>query len=70
MRFERLDIPVVIVRSAVEFVLGFTAMEASPTNPRLASILKHARDEHWRDVSHFIPMEAPKRVAQTIGGAL
>lgn len=67
---ERLDIPVTIIRSAVEFVVGFTAMEASPTNPRLANILKQGHDEHWRDVSHFIPMEAPARVAEIINTAL
>jgi pimeloyl-ACP methyl ester carboxylesterase len=63
---ERIEIPVLVVRSAIEFVLGFTAMEASPTNPRLAEILPHGRDEHWRNVSHFIPMEVPERVASLI----
>ena len=63
---EKLEIPVVIVRSRVEFVLGFTSMQASPTNPGLARMLKSARDEHWGDVSHFIPMEAPGRVARLI----
>ena len=66
----KLDIPVLIIRSNVEFVLGFTAMEASPTNPRLAEILSKGRDEHWTDVSHFIPMEAPERVARLIVDAL
>jgi lipase len=63
---ERIETPVIVVRSAVEFVTGFTAMDASPTDARLASLLKHGRDEHWTDVSHFIPMEAPERVARTI----
>ena len=63
---ERLEIPVLVIRSKVEFEVGFTAMEASPTNPGLAGILKNARDEHWTDVSHFIPMEAPERVARVI----
>lgn len=63
---ERLEIPVLIIRSQVEFVVGFTAMEASPTNPQLVRILKHARDEHWTGVSHFIPMEAPERTARAI----
>ena len=63
---ERIDIPVLIVRSAVEFELGFTAMEASPTDPRLAGKLARGQDEHWVDVSHFIPMEAPSRVAELI----
>ena len=67
---ERLDIPVVIIRSKIEFVLGFTAMEASPTNPKLVEILRNARDEHWLDASHFIPMEAPERVARTIAAEL
>lgn len=67
---ERIDIPVVIVRSAVEFVLGFTAMEASPTDPRLASKLAKGQDEYWREVSHFIPMEAPERVARLISESI
>ena len=66
----RIDIPVIVVRSAVEFVTGSTAMEASPTDPHLASLWPQGRDEHWRDVSHFIPMEVPERVARVIGDAL
>jgi lipase len=64
---EKIDVPVVVVRSAVEFELGFTAMEASPTNPNFVGLLRHGRDEHWPDVSHFIPMETPERVARIIG---
>ena len=45
-------------------------MEASPTNPWLAQILSKGRDEHWQDVSHFIPMEVPERVARLIVDAL
>ena len=67
---ERLTIPVLVIRSAIEFVLGFTAMEASPTNPRLANLLAGGRDLHWRDVSHFIPMEVPQRVASEIKSAI
>ena len=63
---ERLEIPVLIIRSAVEFVLGFTAMKSSPTNPELLTILPNARDQHWHDVSHFIPMEVPERVARSV----
>jgi lipase len=63
---KSLAIPVLVIRSAVEFVLGFTAMEASPTNPQLATILAKGQDLHWRDVSHFIPMEAPERVAEQV----
>jgi pimeloyl-ACP methyl ester carboxylesterase len=67
---ESLDMPVVIVRSVVEFVPGFTAMEASPTDPLLAAKLAQGRDERWRDVSHFIPMEAPARVAELISSVI
>jgi pimeloyl-ACP methyl ester carboxylesterase len=38
----------------------------SPTWPGLAQALRRGRDLHWADRSHFLPMEIPERVAQTI----
>ena len=38
----------------------------SPTWPELASALPNAVDLHWSDLSHFIPMEAPDRLAGLI----
>lgn len=38
----------------------------SPTWPDLARALPNATDLHWSDQSHFIPMEAPERLADLI----
>lgn len=39
---------------------------ASPTAPDLWKSFPNARDLHWSDVSHFIPMEVPERLAELI----
>lgn len=39
---------------------------SSPTAPDLSKSFADARDLHWPDVSHFIPMEAPERLAALI----
>jgi pimeloyl-ACP methyl ester carboxylesterase len=39
---------------------------SSPTAPDLWKGFPDARDLHWPDVSHFIPMEAPDRLAELI----
>ncbi|HEY3742233.1 MAG TPA: alpha/beta hydrolase [Bryobacteraceae bacterium] len=67
---DRIEIPVVVVRSGIEFVPGSTVMEASPTDPRLAGLWANSRDEHWSEVSHFVPMEAPGRVARLVGDTI
>jgi pimeloyl-ACP methyl ester carboxylesterase len=38
----------------------------SPTWPGLAAHMPHAKDVYLADCSHFIPMEAPERVAEAI----
>ena len=43
---------------------------ASPTWPELASRLPNGRDIHWKELSHFIPMQAPERVAALISAFL
>jgi len=45
---------------------GAEMMLSSPTAPDLASHFKHAEDVVLADTSHFIPMEAPERVAALI----
>ncbi len=42
----------------------------SPTWPGLGAALHAVRDELWAEHSHFIPMEAPARVADLIAGIL
>lgn len=59
------DIPVVVVRSRVSYFPGSNTMEASMTDPSLARRFRQGRDEQWNQ-SHFIPMEAPERVAALI----
>ena len=49
---------------------GRMDFSASPTWPELAERLPNGRDIHWDDLSHFIPMQAPERVAGLIGGFL
>ena len=39
----------------------------SPTWPELASILPNATDRYMPDLTHFMPMQAPARVAEEIG---
>lgn len=38
----------------------------SPTAPNLATHIAGARDLHWPEVSHFIPMEQPERLAELV----
>ena len=47
-------------RSERASVLDFTA---SPTWSELAARLPDATDHHWDDLTHFIPMQAPARLA-------
>lgn len=48
--------------SAIDFSI-------SPTVPDLASHFPKGRDMQWTDLSHFIPMEAPDRLAALIKNA-
>lgn len=45
---------------------GRMDFSASPTWPELAEHLPDGKDFHWEDLSHFIPMQAPERVAGLI----
>jgi hypothetical protein len=46
---------------------GAMDFSSSPTAPDLWKSFPNARDMHWADVSHFIPMEVPDRLAELIG---
>jgi len=63
-----LDIPARVVRCGIarHGAEGAEMMLSSPTAPDLASRFKHAEDIVLADTSHFIPMEAPERVAGLI----
>jgi len=58
--------PVVVMRAGTERKPGTFDMAASPTASDLASRFAHGRDIVLPEVSHFIPMERPERVAEEI----
>jgi pimeloyl-ACP methyl ester carboxylesterase len=58
------DTAVHVVRSRESYAYG--RFDGSPTAPDLAARFRHGGDEQWLDVSHFIPMEAPRKVAELI----
>jgi pimeloyl-ACP methyl ester carboxylesterase len=53
-----------VVRSREAYAYG--RFDGSPTAPDLAARFRQGSDEQWLDVSHFIPMEAPGKVAELI----
>ncbi|MDX2166850.1 MAG: alpha/beta hydrolase [Deltaproteobacteria bacterium] len=61
---RRLDQPVLVVRAqpppAQRDAMDFSF---SPTWPGLAAALRHGRDLHWPECTHFLPMQVPERVA-------
>jgi pimeloyl-ACP methyl ester carboxylesterase len=58
--------PVVVMRAGRERKHGVFDLAASPTAPDLASRFAHGREVLLPEASHFIPMEAPERVAEEI----
>ncbi|MFN8644094.1 MAG: alpha/beta hydrolase [Candidatus Binatia bacterium] len=62
-----LDLPVFIVRAKEppphRSVMDFAS---SPTWSGLVGELRHGREAHWADRTHFLPMEVPRRVAEVI----
>lgn len=65
-----LDIPVRVVRCGIvrHGAEGADMMLSSPTAPDLAAAFRHGEDIVLADTSHFIPMEAPGRIAELIAG--
>jgi pimeloyl-ACP methyl ester carboxylesterase len=59
-------VPVHVVRAGNVQERPAADLSASPTAPDLAAHFRHGTDTHLPDLSHFIPMEAPARVAQFI----
>jgi lipase len=58
--------PTTILRARNAERKGAMDFSSSPTAPDLWKSFPNARDLHWPDVSHFIPMEAPERLAELI----
>ncbi len=62
--------PTTILRARNAERKGPMDFSSSPTGPDLWKNFPNARDLQWPDVSHFIPMEAPDRLAALIGQIL
>jgi lipase len=58
--------PTTIVRAQIRERTSALDFTISPTWPELASAIPGAIDMHWQDLTHFIPMEAPERVADIL----
>lgn len=62
----RITAPVTVIRAKTGERAGNLDFSVSPTWPGLGAALGAVRDEQWADQSHFIPMEAPQRLADLI----
>jgi pimeloyl-ACP methyl ester carboxylesterase len=65
----RLTIPVTVLRAPRDPDNPHN-LAASPTWPGLVNALPNARDLFFPELTHFIPMEAPARVAQIVRQAV
>jgi pimeloyl-ACP methyl ester carboxylesterase len=61
-----LSCPVTVLRARNGERQGALDFSVSPTWPALASAFAQGRDAQWDDCTHFIPMEAPARLAAFI----
>ena len=64
--WPRITAPVTVIRAKTGERAGNLDFSVSPTWPGLGAALGAVRDEQWADQSHFIPMEAPQRLADLI----
>ena len=62
----KVSCPVTVLRARNAERLSAMDFSISPTWPGVASQFAEGRDLHWPDLSHFIPMEAPERLAALI----
>jgi pimeloyl-ACP methyl ester carboxylesterase len=67
---EQVDCRTTILRARNAERKSAMDFSASPTAPDLWKSFADARDLQWPDVSHFIPMEAPERLAELIAQTL
>lgn len=62
--------PVSVLRARTGERAGTLDFSLSPTWPGLGEALGAVRDEQWGEHSHFIPMEAPERLAALLAALL
>lgn len=63
---DKVTCAVAVVRAQRTERQSMLDFSASPTWPGLAGALPDGRDLHWSDLTHFIPMQAPDRLAALI----
>lgn len=68
--FGQIAAPVSVIRARSGERAGHLDFSHSPTWPGLGDVLGAVRDEQWTDQSHFIPMEAPARLAALLAAEL
>jgi lipase len=66
LEFGKVTCPVTVVRAPQGEREGTMDFSNSPTWPRLATCFAKGTDLLWEDCTHFIPMEAPERLAGLI----
>lgn len=66
---DQVRCPSTILRAKNAERRGAMDFSASPTAVDLWQNFPNGRDIQWPDVSHFIPMEVPERLAELIGAA-
>lgn len=62
--------PTTVLRARNAERQGAMDFSISPTAPDLATHISGASDIHWGEVSHFIPMEVPDRLAELIAASV
>ena len=67
---DRITAPSTVIRAKSGERANNLDFSVSPSWPGLGARLGAIRDEQWAELSHFIPMEAPQRIANLIAGAL
>lgn len=66
----QVHVPVTVARMGQPTTLDTWNMDGSPTAPDLAAAFPRGRDIHIPEHTHFLPMEAPERVAQLVQEAV
>jgi pimeloyl-ACP methyl ester carboxylesterase len=67
---ERIRQPVTVIRAGKTREPGVFDLSTSPTAPDLAAHFPHARDMVFANCTHYIPMEAPERIAASLTSPL
>ncbi|MEN3976880.1 alpha/beta hydrolase [Emcibacter sp. SYSU 3D8] len=62
----RLEVPVLLLRAHRSERAGLNDFASSPTWPGLVGAFRNGREIYYPDRTHFLPMEVPIEVAETI----